>query len=336
MALFKVGNKWFVKIMRKGKYFRCGKGFDKKTDAELAQQSLKNQLRAGNPVTLGKTQNFETLFTAYLNFAKENNSHAWYKTKVFVGRKYLQQFMFRNMDDIEIVELESLFSEMRKRVSARSSNLILEVLKNFWSWCFDRDLILKNPFLKKTVLHKFPVDPKPRVLPTANEIELLISKNEGQDRLLVLLLEFTMARSGELKALRWEDVDFNLNKIYLTTHKTKTGTARRRYVPIAQRLRDELLLHRQESGPVLRHHGDKPFSDLRDRLKAIFKRAGVSWKRGAHIFRHLGISRLVDEKVSSAKIMEWAGHADLRIMSLYTHTDENGNDEINKIDVARA
>src|SRR6185503_4527598 len=80
------------------------------------------------------------------------------------------------------------------------------------------------------------------VLTAEDEKRLLEACSTGQRRHLnamIIAAIDTGCRQGELRRLRWSDVDFQANTLSVTSYKGKTVS--RRIVPITDRLRAGLL-----------------------------------------------------------------------------------------------
>ena len=57
-------------------------------------------------------------------------------------------------------------------------------------------------------------------IPTPDEIRSIIANAQGRWRPLLITAIFTGLRASELRGLRWEDVDFNANKIHVDSEPT--------------------------------------------------------------------------------------------------------------------
>jgi integrase len=130
-----------------------------------------------------------------------------------------------------------------------------------------------------------------------------------QDRLshlaaCVIFMAQTAARVSEATALRWREVDLNNRKVVLL--KTKTNVNSVRY------LTDEMLsrLYKLQEGarpddPVFRY---KSRWSVNDRIKAVCRRAGISYKSshacGRHSFATNAISLGMDVK-TAMEAGEW-------------------------------
>lgn len=151
-------------------------------------------------------------------------------------------------------------------------------------------------------------------------------------RMLILTAAMTGMRLGELRALRWRDLDMAAMKVRVRqsfvrgeygSPKSRRST---RAVPLAARLVAELEEHHrstvwnQDSDLVLAHpHTGRPLDRVRLLLhfKAALRRADVRPVR-IHDLRHTFATTVAASgKVSLRTLQEWLGHLDARTTQLY-------------------
>lgn len=151
-------------------------------------------------------------------------------------------------------------------------------------------------------------------------------------RLLVLTASMTGMRLGELRALRWADLDFGAMKVRIRYSFVRgqmgAPKSRRsvRAVPLASRLVSELEDHHrssvwnQDSDLVLAHpHTGRPLDRVRllIHFKAALVRANVRPVR-IHDLRHTFATTIAASgEVSMRTLQEWMGHLDARTTQIY-------------------
>ena len=166
----------------------------------------------------------------------------------------------------------------------------------------------------------------------------LLRSAEGNPRreralLATLLALNTTARKGELRRLRWADVNW-LNR-ELTIRKAKTPEGER-VIPLNRgaldaliRLREraKILFGDQLSGDWYVFHWEpgtgepaatRPAKGWRSAWRSMVRDAGIG-KLRFHDLRHQSITELSEGQASDETIMSIAGHIDRRMMSLYSH-----------------
>jgi integrase len=159
---------------------------------------------------------------------------------------------------------------------------------------------------------------------------LVRAAEDEQDAAIFLTAAFTGLRLGELRALRWRDVDFARSLVrvrasYSMRWLTTPKSGKVRAVPLApdvaaalarlgQRERwtgEEELVFPGEFGSFLDD------SALRRRYKAALGRAGLRELR-FHDLRHTFGTRMI-AKADIVRVKEWMGHADIQTTMGYLH-----------------
>ncbi len=150
---------------------------------------------------------------------------------------------------------------------------------------------------------------------------------------LYLTAAMTGLRQGELRGLRWRDVDFDARKVRVVTtfvrgefaEPKSVGSARS--VPMAERVSDALAELRERS--PYSHDGDLVFchpesgrpldsSKLIRRFKQALERAEVH-QITFHELRHTFGTRMAAAGVPLRTIQHWMGHADSKTTQVYAH-----------------
>jgi integrase len=167
----------------------------------------------------------------------------------------------------------------------------------------------------------------------------LIAVLRPEDRALWGCAFYAGLRRGELRALRWNDVDLADGLIRVERSMSGHGEtgepksrAGRRNVPIVAALRDLLIEHklatRRDTGLVFGSSASSPFTPT-----AIRKRAMTAWRRaglepiGLHECRHTFASLLIAAGVNAKAITAYLGHSSIQTtFDLYGHLIP-GNEE---------
>jgi integrase len=153
--------------------------------------------------------------------------------------------------------------------------------------------------------------------------QLVAAAKRGDPRahLIVLLAGQAGLRSGELRALRWADV--NLEKRQLRVERSEwrgqvstTKGGRIRYVPLTVALTDALRASRHLRGPLLLYRDDG--SPVRGYVDQAARAAHLR-EKGPHMLRHTFCSHLAINGVPVRAIQELAGHRNLSTTLRYMH-----------------
>ena len=202
-------------------------------------------------------------------------------------------------------------------------------------------VVLHGIFQRAMKTHRLPANPLGLVEKRPNRsrasidvysreevMALVRAAASEQDAAIYLTAAFTGLRMGELLALRWRDIDFELDSVHVrrsfTGGKEDTPkSGRERTVPMAEEVAASLarLSQREDftddddltfCGP---HGGHVMPSDLRSRYKAAIAEANLRELR-FHDLRHTFGTHAI-RTADSREVMEWMGHQDLKTTQIY-------------------
>lgn len=173
---------------------------------------------------------------------------------------------------------------------------------------------------------------------------LLDSMGEPHVRLFSEIALYTGARKGAILELRWEQIDFSSNLIYLNpAHRVQTSK-RRATVPMASTLHDILIKARERatSEHVIEYRSQR-VKDIKTGFGAAVKRAADEMRRYAekaksdadqnkwavsaskmrqvtpHVLRHTAGSWMAQAGVPLGLIAAMLGHTETKTTALYAH-----------------
>ena len=142
----------------------------------------------------------------------------------------------------------------------------------------------------------------------------------------IKMLMLTGCRTGEILNLRWEQIDFQTQKMNLLD--TKTGA---RSIHLSPASIDVLHSLPNKGGHVFKSSiQDKKLTTLRHVWKKICKLAGINDVR-VHDLRHTYASYAVSKGYSLPVVSKMLGHADIKTTQRYAHLmDDPVNQAIDK------
>ena len=120
-----------------------------------------------------------------------------------------------------------------------------------------------------------------------------------------------------MAALRWEDVDFEKNEIYVRANKTENF----RFVPMSEDLRKELQDQPGDhAGFVVPEPRECP-RDSRYFITAAYCKMmkKLGFKSFPHKLRHTFASHLVQKGVELYTVSKLMGHSSLEMTEIYAH-----------------
>jgi integrase len=163
----------------------------------------------------------------------------------------------------------------------------------------------------------------------AEEVDGLLHATRSADhRRAFLLAAYAGLRAGEIRALRWKDIDFRartltvrLNRCHGVVSSPKSGNER--MIPLADVLFENLWPDRKRDPNecVALTRKNKPWGQhgLLQAFKRASARAGLEGWR-FHDLRHFFVTSLFRCGAPAPAVQALAGHADLSTTQRYAHT----------------
>jgi integrase len=244
------------------------------------------------------------------------------------GHYIIEEFGPVPGDELGEIELQMWIDRLAREGLSRSTIANhLAVLRAVFAWAArpTRRLVPRNPTLG---LELPPSDEQPRLrVALAKEAADLLEALDPDDRVPYGLAFYAGLRRAEIHRLEWPDVDLDGYRLHVRKAKSEAGTGRR--PPIADRLRPILLeAHmrqgRPETGAV---------SSVSVMSGKLAERATKAWETATgarkadgepaleritlHECRHTYASFLMASRYTLKELMEYMGHADLKMVQRY-------------------
>lgn len=242
--------------------------------------------------------------------------------------EYLGSIDVTMLSDVNLRLVDRFRSFRKPSLKPKSMHNDAQALKQFLSWCADRELLDANPLATT----KFsPPKSKPREGPTIEQIDAILAAASEARYPVLATLAFTGSRSGEVAHLRVEDADLTGNWLHFESrpgYETKTGESRK--VPIHARLRPviENALKRNKDGWLFTAQPSRKFpkgghhistkrlnEDLQRVLKKLKMPAGHETGFTVHSLRRSFKTICVNSGIPREVVDIWQGHAHVRTAS---------------------
>jgi integrase len=230
----------------------------------------------------------------------------------------------RRLDAISNEDVQQLKHTLRDR-APKTVNNILTVLNTLLKKAIEWNVIDRMPCMVRLLkTTEAAID-----FYDFGEFEALVAAAKAIDvqaHLAVLLGGEAGLRAGEMRPLRWTDVNLDKRQLLIERsewrgHITTTKGNRLRYVPLTKRLAEALRSARHLRGPLVLYRKDGQAlteNDLRDLVLRAAKRAGLRGT-GPHMLRHTFCSHLAMRGAPASAIQALAGHKDLKTTERYMH-----------------
>lgn len=200
----------------------------------------------------------------------------------------------------------------------------------------------KLPKVGETIVEAVPTDVALAIILETDAVDLPPSFRAARvaARRAFAIMFYAGLRSGEVRALKWSDIDLRRNVIHVRHARTagvedvpKGGGART--IPLNGALRDLLGDAPKDLDRYVAPTAEgAPWGDsaLLQALVRACDRLGVE-KQKAHGFRHSFVSNLFTRGASAVTVQKLAGHQDLKTTQRYAHVgDQEKIDAVASLD----
>jgi len=304
--------------------------FPKRKDAEKAVAQLRVDVNDGAAFA---PMNVEQLAAHYQRVELPLKAHSTAEGyKNYLTLHIVPQWGKHSLSAIKSIEVEGWLRKLKKVNGDPASPGTQTKIRNLFSTLFSHAIryewAARNPITAVRTSGKRLRTPD---ILTADEFQALILELSQRERVMVLLDGSTGLRRGELIALRWRDIDFELKQANVThtiwrnvEGNTKTE-ASKKPVPLHALVIEELkkwrlvTLYRSDEDflfPSIAKNGTQPITPdmiLRRHIRPALKRIGVTKRIGFHSFRHGFATMLRQQGVDLKTAQELLRHANSRI-----------------------
>ena len=262
---------------------------------------------------------FEAFLTRYRDFLKATRKprtidkfeHGLKKFNEFKQIKYLDELTPALLDECAVWHKAQLKTKYAPGLN-RDIRAIKTAMRQAEFW----DLV---PIQNWRKVSKFK-EVKGRVeYHTPEEIKQIL-KIFNPDWQLIVRLGFQAGlRRGETAVLKWADVDFKNNQIYVAPNKTEGY----RYVPLVPGLRKALEAAKKRAkkgAEFVINVGEDRYSPYY--LSAFYSKETkekLPFKCGLHKLRHTFASHLVQNGVDLYRVSKLLGHSSIKMTEIYAH-----------------
>jgi integrase len=309
------------------KYFRT------KTEANLAEQDKRMELRSPPKEKMPTGMAFLELVNLRLDHVKAYNSVKHYQDYFYMARRWIELWQDKMCDEFTHDLIQRFILERRK-VSPNTANKEIRYLRATFNFGKKKRYIKDNPV---DGIEFLPTDRKVRYVPNQNDIDKVIEAADPDTQDYLWTVRETMGRMSEINALTWEDVNLNERYVILYTRKKRGGHRTPRFVPMTQQLQEILerrYAQRDTTKPWVFWHrycssktgewNEGPYDDRKRIMKTLCKKAGVKYFR-YHALRHAGASIMENSNVPIGAIQEILGHENRSTTEIYLHNLRGGS-----------
>jgi len=223
------------------------------------------------------------------------------------------------VDAVTVRSLEQWRNDKRKGLAASTVRNNIKAMRAFFAWCVSHGYCSENQAAKVAVPRVKRKIPEWLDAGDTNRLLCRIAEHSQEYGLACLFAARAGLRRGEIRALRWADVDLTDGALYVRDTKSKEP----RIVPMHHEIA-AALMDWPQSGPYV-FPGAGNYKEREQRSNAQGK-AINAWLRAnkygvtLHGLRHSFASQLAGAGASESAIRDLLGHTSLEVTRLYTHS----------------
>jgi len=349
------GDIWWYKFNHKGKDIRESTRTTSKTKARVMEENRRRDLREGHIIDDRKERNrfiTDVVTDHYRACQTKGKSTKYMRQFVDEQKLFMKHFAGKTVDQLNpdtIDAYETLrFNEgVSANTVAKERGILLRALGHTGKRL--RVELTSIKVEESLIGRAYTADEQRRMLEAATRVTP--GRREKESPLIEFALRLQLNggfRDGEIRSMRWKQVDLLKHIVQVGKAKTRAGSGRR--VPMNAKLRIAFETHaawyiskfgKLEPESFVFPFG-RPFEMDPTRPVTTFKTAWNTIKRNAgvegrwHDCRHTFITECLESGMSAATLKSLVGHVSQRMLDHYSHANiERARDGVEALDAYR-
>jgi len=312
MAIFKKGKDWYIDYYIQGRRKREKIGTNRKLALSvLAKRKVEIAENRYLEIHQRSRVSFDDHADEYLDFSKTNKK-SWTRDRTSINN-LMAFFGGMELGEITSLMIEQYKAQRKDKVKPGTVNRELSCLKHMFTKAIEWGRAKESP--AKTVKLLKENNKRLRYL-TTEEIQRLISACSPHLKPIVITALNTGMRKREILDLKWEDIDFHREIIFVKNTKNNEW----REIPMNKVLVETLknVKKHLDSDYVFCNIIGRPFGNVRKSFDSALKLSGIE-DFLFHDLRHTFASHLVMSGADLITVKELLGHKSIRMTLRYAH-----------------
>lgn len=255
-----------------------------KANKSLAKEQLKSLLEEQAMLAqVNGAITVASLCEQFLEFADENLQPATYESYKYACQKFVDHFGKQLAHTVTTLTLDQFQKKLKPKLGSTSRSIVLRSVVRCFNWGVERKLIPPHQWQQ---IHYPKSQRRDRYLTDVEFQSLLRATNPkfarrtgAFFRRLLLAMDWTLCRPGELVRLEWAHIQWGLNLAILPHHKTE-GTGEPKIIPLVPKMQRLLawLKSRSNSRFCFVNSRGLPWNirSINHRMARVRKRAGLT------------------------------------------------------------
>jgi integrase len=318
----KKGTHWYWQFIRNGQYHRGG-GYPTKQGARDAE-AVERQL-----VSPQAGMVFGIALEKYLDYVQETQSLLWYQQKRDFIKDYLSHLKERDISEITAEDIREVITRKQIERSGYMANKYLKFAKAIFNFAAMKKWILENPANEVKRVGEIR---RVKHLPTPEEFNKILGAARLVDRQFLVLLFTLAARTAEILALKWTDIENGW--VILRTRKHQGGQIREDRQKLSPLALEALGWMKERTGDreyVFCNPRTQEKYDRRPKLiRGLCKKAGVPFFT-LHAIRSFAASCMDDAGTPLSAIQDKLRHQRLSTTDHYVKSLQRGKEHAESV-----
>ncbi len=250
-----------------------------------------------------------------------------YESYRYACQMFVDQFGGRLAHSIKPLDIRRFTQSLEERLNATTQGIVLRSLQRAFNWGVDEQLIPPHALGR---IRKPSGIRRDRFVTDAEFQSMLRSTaplnghhHGAEFRRLLLAMDWTMCRPGELIRLQWSDIHWEQNVALLAQHKTRRATGKPKIIPLVPKMRRLLawLKQRKSSHCCFTNSRGEPWTvnAIDQRLQHIRQRAGLDGSVVPYTLRHRAATNAILRTGNLKLTSQLLGHTSVATTERYTH-----------------
>lgn len=322
MRVYCRNSKWYYEFMIAGKRKHgackyCANETEALAYMTKIHQEEVEKLKSGKPED---TITIQEMFDAFLVYSKANKKdYPKDKSKVEVLKQYFDFTQpITSITSLALEEFKIQLIKDRELSNATFNRYYALISKAFNFIIVSNQLNMQNPclFVKKLKEDKHQM----RTIKD-NEIKLLLESLPTHLKPIVICALTTGLRRSNILNLKWENVDFENNKIEIMNQDNKGF--KHIVLPLSNVLKNALKSIKNDSEYVfINPETNKPYTAIYKGYKNAFDKAKIPYVR-FHDLRHKVGTYLIEQGVDINTVKNILSHSNIRTTQIYLNYNED-------------
>lgn len=322
-------NVWITFSHKKKRYRRKTKYSVSDENLALVQAQLPEFMRKVKSGEISLCETDSQLFDYYIDLWIKSKKHLKETTKKGYEvsyRYWLSHFKGKAVKDIKASQIKTILLNSDNGKGTKRNKL--KCLKQIFQEAYIDDAIKDNPCNKVKLSFNDNEDSEIIDPFTVEEVETLLESSTGYFKCYLAIAFYTGARTGEIFAMKWYNIDFNRKRIFIdatvgeyeeNSPKTKSGI---RYVPIFDNLMPYLREYQKLTGLreylFLTNRGKTytPSNVRTTKWKPLLRECGFSYRKLYQTRHTFATTMIMSNKFNLNQIAKIMGHATIQTLML--------------------